>query len=79
MSSKPSNGSQKSNLHLYSIGPKLKALRTEKRLTLSRLAAETGYSTALISKLETDRMVPTLHTLTSICLVISSPEFGITL
>lgn len=45
-----------------------KALRTEKRLTLSRLAAETGYSTALLSKLETDRMVPTLHTLTSICL-----------
>ena len=36
----------------YAIGWKLKALRTEKGLTLSRLAAETGFSTALLSKLE---------------------------
>jgi transcriptional regulator with XRE-family HTH domain len=45
---------------------KLRSLRTEKRLTLSRLAAETGLSTALLSKLETDRMVPTLGTLATI-------------
>jgi transcriptional regulator with XRE-family HTH domain len=45
---------------------KLRALRTQKRLTLSRLAAETGLSTALLSKLETDRMVPTLPTLATI-------------
>jgi len=48
---------------------KLRALRTKKRLTLSRLAAETGLSTALLSKLETDRMVPTLPTLATICRV----------
>jgi transcriptional regulator with XRE-family HTH domain len=45
---------------------KLRSLRTQKRLTLSRLAAETGLSTALLSKLETDRMVPTLPTLATI-------------
>ena len=50
----------------YCIGIKLRALRTQKRLTLSRLAAETGLSTALLSKLETDRMIPTLPTLATI-------------
>lgn len=53
----------------YCIGMKLRSLRTEKRLTLARLAAETGLSTALLSKLETDRMVPTLTTLATICRV----------
>jgi transcriptional regulator with XRE-family HTH domain len=53
----------------YCIGSKLRGLRSEKRLTLSRLAAETGLSTALLSKLETDRMVPTLSTLATICRV----------
>jgi transcriptional regulator with XRE-family HTH domain len=50
----------------YAIGPKLRALRTQKRLTLARLAAETGLSTALLSKLETNRMIPTLPTLATI-------------
>jgi transcriptional regulator with XRE-family HTH domain len=45
---------------------KLRSLRTQKRLTLARLAGETGLSTALLSKLETDRMVPTLATLATI-------------
>jgi transcriptional regulator with XRE-family HTH domain len=45
---------------------KLRALRNQKHLTLYRLAAETGLSTALLSKLETDRMVPTLPTLATI-------------
>jgi transcriptional regulator with XRE-family HTH domain len=48
---------------------KLRALRTRKRMTLSRLAQETDLSTALLSKLETDRMIPTLPTLTTICRV----------
>src|SRR3954454_7114830 len=55
------------SLEPYCIGMKLRALRTQKRLTLSRLAAETGLSTALLSKLETDRMIPTLPTLATIC------------
>ncbi|HUA97259.1 MAG TPA: helix-turn-helix domain-containing protein [Terracidiphilus sp.] len=54
------------SLEPYSIGVKLRTLRTRKRLTLSRLAAETGLSTALLSKLETDRMIPTLPTLATI-------------
>ena len=54
------------SLEPYCIGVKLRSLRTQKRLTLSRLAAETGLSTALLSKLETDRMVPTLTTLATI-------------
>ena len=53
-------------LEPYCIGTKLRTLRTQKRLTLSRLAAETGLSTALLSKLETDRMTPTLPTLATI-------------
>ena len=51
---------------VYSIGPKLRALRLQKGLTLSRLALETGLSTALISKLETELMIPTLPTLAKI-------------
>lgn len=54
------------SLESYSIGMKLRSLRTQKRLTLARLAAETGLSTALLSKLETDRMIPTLPTLATI-------------
>jgi transcriptional regulator with XRE-family HTH domain len=54
------------SLEPYCIGMKLRSLRTKKRLTLSRLATETGLSTALLSKLETDRMVPTLSTLATI-------------
>jgi transcriptional regulator with XRE-family HTH domain len=57
------------SLEPYCIGRKLRALRTQKRLTLSRLASETGLSTALLSKLETDRMIPTLPTLATICRV----------
>jgi transcriptional regulator with XRE-family HTH domain len=56
-------------LELYCIGMKLRALRMRKGLTLARLAAETGLSTALLSKLETDRMIPTLPTLALICSV----------
>ena len=50
----------------YSIGAKLKALRSEKGLTLARLGAETGLSTALLSKLESQLMIPTLPTLAKI-------------
>ncbi len=56
-------------LESYCLGLKLRSLRTSKHLTLSRLAAETGLSTALLSKLETDRMIPTLPTLAAIARV----------
>lgn len=54
------------SLEPYCIGTKLRALRNQKRMTLARLALETGLSTALLSKLETDRMIPTLPTLATI-------------
>ena len=57
------------SLAVYSIGQKLRALRMQKGLTLLRLAVQTGLSTALLSKLETDRMIPTLLTLATICRV----------
>lgn len=57
------------SLEPYCLGMKLRTLRSRKRLTLARLANETGLSTALLSKLETDRMVPTLTTLATICRV----------
>jgi transcriptional regulator with XRE-family HTH domain len=57
------------SLGIYLIGPKLRALRMQKGLTLSRLAVETGLSTALLSKLETDRMIPTMPTLAGLCRV----------
>src|SRR5689334_18346984 len=56
-------------LSVYSIGLKLRTLRNAKGLTLSRLASETRLSTALLSKLETGQMVPTLQTLSSLCRV----------
>jgi transcriptional regulator with XRE-family HTH domain len=52
-----------------SIGRKLRTLRIQKHLTLSRLAADTGLSTSLLSKLEIGRMIPTLQTLAVICKV----------
>ncbi|MGA8741869.1 MAG: XRE family transcriptional regulator [Terracidiphilus sp.] len=57
------------SLEPYGIGMKLRNLRMQKHLTLSRLAVETNLSTALLSKLETDRMIPTLPTLANICRV----------
>jgi transcriptional regulator with XRE-family HTH domain len=59
-------GASRLSLDAYSIGPKLRALRQQRSVTLSRLAAETGLSTALLSKLETNRMIPTLPTLVTV-------------
>ena len=56
-------------LSAYCIGVKLRTLRSAKHLTLAQLARHTGFSTALLSKLETDRMIPTLQTLERICRV----------
>lgn len=58
-------------LATYRIAEKLRALRRRKRLRLAELASHTGLSTAMLSKLETGKMVPTLPTLTRIALVFS--------
>lgn len=63
----PTSAPSSERLAVYAIGLKLRALRSAKSFTLARLAAETGLSTGLLSKLETDRMIPTLQTLERIC------------
>ena len=66
----PKNASSaKWSLESYCIGMKLRSLRAGKRLTLAQLAEETGLSTALLSKLETERLIPTLATLANIACV----------
>jgi len=59
------------NLRPYQIGPKLRALRLKKSLGLVELGKHTGLSPALLSKLERDKLFPTLPTLLRIALVFS--------
>jgi transcriptional regulator with XRE-family HTH domain len=55
----------------YEIGPKLRALRLKKKMGLVELGRHTGLSPALLSKIERDRLFPTLPTLLRIALVFS--------
>lgn len=57
------------NLRPYQIGPKLRALRLKKSMGLVELGKHTGLSPALLSKLERDKLYPTLPTLLRIALV----------
>jgi transcriptional regulator with XRE-family HTH domain len=59
------------NLRSYQIGPKLRALRLKKSMGLVELAKHTGLSPALLSKLERNKLYPTLPTLLRIALVFS--------
>ena len=53
----------------YEIGPKVKALRLQKKLGLVQLAEHTGLSPAMLSKIERGQLFPTLPTLLRIALV----------
>lgn len=53
----------------YSIGEKLRALRLRKKMGLVELGKHTGLSPALISKIERDKLFPTLPTLVRISMV----------
>ena len=53
----------------YSIGEKLKTLRLKKKLGLVELGRHTGLSAALLSKLERNKLYPTLPTLARIATV----------
>jgi transcriptional regulator with XRE-family HTH domain len=55
----------------YSLGEKLRALRLKKSMGLVELSKHTGLSAAMLSKLERDKLVPTLPTLLRIALVFS--------
>jgi transcriptional regulator with XRE-family HTH domain len=56
-------------LERYKIGPKIRALRTNKKLGLVQLGEHTGLSPALLSKIERGQLFPTLPTLLRIALV----------
>ena len=59
----------RSGLEAYAIGAKLRGLRLEKKMRLVELGRHTGLSAALLSKIERDRLFPTLPTLLRIALV----------
>lgn len=61
----------KEELKGYGIGAKLRALRLRKKLGLVELGRHTGLSPALLSKLERDKMIPTLPTLLRIAMVFN--------
>lgn len=56
-------------LRSYAIGPKVRALRSSKKLGLVQLGQHTGLSPALLSKIERGQLFPTLPTLLRIALV----------
>lgn len=56
-------------LRPYDIAEKLRQLRLRKSMGLTQLAAHTGLSPAMLSKLENVRLVPTLPTLVRIATV----------
>jgi quercetin dioxygenase-like cupin family protein/DNA-binding XRE family transcriptional regulator len=56
-------------LEQYKIGPKIRALRLNKKLGLVQLGEHTGLSPAMLSKIERGQLFPTLPTLLRIALV----------
>ena len=56
-----------------SIGPKLKQLRQEQRLSLQQLAVKAEVSAAAIHKIERNDMVPTITTLLKIATALDRP------
>src|SRR5687767_6623918 len=55
----------------YGIGAKVRALRLKKKMGLVELGRHSGLSPALLSKIETGRLFPTLPTLLRIARVFS--------
>ena len=56
-----------------SIGPKVKALRQEQRLSLQQLAVKAEVSAAAIHKIERNDMVPTITTLLKVASALDRP------
>lgn len=59
------------SLKPFSIGEKLRTLRLRKKLGLVELGKHTGFSAALLSKLERGKLYPTLPTLVRIAAVFN--------
>ena len=58
-------------LKVYAIGPKIRAIRLNKKIGLVELGRHTGLSPAMLSKIERGQVFPTLPTLLRIALVFS--------
>ncbi|MHC4840244.1 MAG: helix-turn-helix domain-containing protein [Planctomycetota bacterium] len=58
-------------LEVYRIGEKVRLLRKDRNLLLSEVEMHTGLSKAMLSKIESGKIVPTLPTLTRIALAFS--------
>src|SRR6188472_3696974 len=56
-----------------SIGPKVKMLRQEQRLSLQQLAVKAEVSAAAIHKIERNGMVPTITTLLKVATALGRP------
>jgi len=56
-------------LRRYSIGPRIRALRLRKKLSLAQLGDHSGLSPAMLSKIERGQLFPTLPTLVRIAMV----------
>ena len=56
-----------------SIGPKMKMLRQEQRLSLQQLAVKAEVSAAAIHKMERNDMVPTITTLLKVAAALDRP------
>lgn len=56
-------------LQRYAIGPRIRALRLRKKLSLVQLGDHTGLSPAMLSKIERGQLFPTLPTLLRIAMV----------
>src|SRR5512141_2436870 len=56
-----------------SIGPKVKKLRQEQRLSLQQLAVKAEVSAAAIHKIERNDMVPTITTLLKVASALGHP------
>jgi transcriptional regulator with XRE-family HTH domain len=61
----------KESLDSYHVGEKLRNLRLRRKMGLVELSRHTGLSPALLSKLEHNKLYPTLPTLSRIALVFS--------
>jgi transcriptional regulator with XRE-family HTH domain len=67
-------------LERYRVGARVRRLRLRKKISLEELGRHTGLSSALLSKLEREQVMPTLPTLMRIALVfgIGLDEFFLT-
>lgn len=59
------------NISHYRLGRKIRSLRLRKGMGLVELGSHTGLSSAMLSKLENEKVVPTIPTLVRIALVFS--------